>query len=150
MSAETGIEMIEWNVIRKDVPETDTGEYAWAKKDWKLASNPLKCWVASRMGGPKEDGGRSISERFGRGLMLDIQPEYAPGDRKKGSWRSMNAAVQYLNTNQSTFSQGSVTKDVGCITESYWLDSPNTFKDTQSLIKSLRYVSFYMHLSFST
>ncbi|KAH9812135.1 hypothetical protein DFH28DRAFT_931388 [Melampsora americana] len=142
MIAETGIEMIEWNSIRKEVPETDTGVYAWAKKEWKLASNPLKCWVASRMGGPKEDGGRSISERFGRGLMLDIQPEYAPGDRKKGSWRSMNAAVQYLNTNQSTFLQGSVIKDVGCITESYWLDSPNTFKDTQALIKSLRFTTW--------
>lgn len=138
MTSLTGIKLVEWNKLRDQVPDSETGEYAWTKRDWKLASNPLKCWVASRMGGPKEDGGRSISSRFGRGLMLDIQPEYAPGDRKKGAWRSMATAVKYLETNASTFSVGKVSKDVGCLTESYWLDSPNSFKDTQSLIKSLR------------
>ncbi|KAG0140374.1 hypothetical protein CROQUDRAFT_718675 [Cronartium quercuum f. sp. fusiforme G11] len=142
LTAQTGIKLVEWNTLRNQVPELETGVYAWTKRHWQLASNPLTCWVASNMGGPKEDGGRSISTRFARGLMLDIQPQYAPGDLKKGSWRSMAAAVKFLETNSSTRSLGEVSKDVGCLTESYWLDSPTSTPDTHSLIKHLRFTDW--------
>lgn len=138
MTAQTGIRLTEWNDLRSNVPATEAGEFAWTKRNWTMASNPLPCWVASKMGGPPAEGGRSLSARFGRGLMLEIKPQYAPGDESQGAWRSMAAAVKYLQTNASTVIHQAESKDVGCLTESYWLDTPKAYSDTQVLIRNFR------------